>query len=220
MKCSSALPGMLFSLSVLLLAGCGSVNRLGEHQFDGRTLAVVAAIPPAPVVFSELLASAGVYPHHPYGRRVAYGGPARGEKRAVDRLEKRLRAAAKQVDVPAALAAETYKVVSERLGSTRVANPKAADYVLDVRVMSYGLHLRTARARGFLFVDAEVMLIERASSEVVWKEMMQNERLRVDALIDADPEDLTEEDLRYLLDAFANHLTDELATAFNKDYKG
>ena len=57
------LPGLIFLMGL----GCGSTNRLHEVDFEDARVAVVANIPPRPVVFTDMFYEARIDPDDPVG---------------------------------------------------------------------------------------------------------------------------------------------------------
>ena len=55
------------ALLLLLLAGCNTTNRLHDYDFDDARVAVVANIPPRPVVFTDVLYEGRIDPDDPIG---------------------------------------------------------------------------------------------------------------------------------------------------------
>ena len=58
---------VLLGLVLLMGIGCGSTNRLHEVDFEDARVAVVANIPPRPVVFTDVLYEARIDPDDPVG---------------------------------------------------------------------------------------------------------------------------------------------------------
>ena len=55
------------ALALLLLAGCNTTNRLHDYDFDDARVAVVANMPPRPVVFTDVLYEGRIDPDDPIG---------------------------------------------------------------------------------------------------------------------------------------------------------
>jgi len=158
--------------AALLLAGCGASHRLAEVDLSGRTVAVIAAVPPGDVV-------AGPWPMA-HERRYLPSGPVARRAETARRAQGRLTAAARRVDVAEVVARRALVGAARELGFQPAANPREADFVLDVRLLDYGLRARSFNSPVVLVAEADVVLVERATEEVVWRRRVR-ERAAVSA---------------------------------------
>jgi hypothetical protein len=168
----------LFALVAALgLSACGSSNRLQDYRFDEETVAVVAAIPPAPYVFSDT--DVNVRLDRPW-RSAANIGTALWKGREVDRAQARFDSALTLVDVPERVAAGTLRQTVDVLGYQPVARPADATYVLDLRLADYGLVADSWNAAVGFALEAEMLLVDRASGRVIWKKTVKEREALTD----------------------------------------
>ncbi len=160
--CTLALPALL------LLAGCGSSHRLHEYSFDDATVAVVANIPPRPVVFTDVLFDAYVHPDDPIGS-VFRAGSAIAKQAEARAAQARMDSALAFVDVADRVARRALAQSARTLGYRPVANPQDADFLLDLRIADYGLVADSWQAEVHFEVDAEMLLIDRRTRKAIWK---------------------------------------------------
>lgn len=149
------------------LTSCAPPGALQQADFEGRTLAVVAAPAPPPFVFHARLAQAGVAPFAEEGR------PPEGyEETEVDRAERlgaRLREALQEVAIADSVARRVGAVTANTLGMEVVDDPDAADVLVDVRVLDYGLLTRGFTDGAKAFIDADIALLDPdAPDEPLW----------------------------------------------------
>lgn len=213
---SSVLRVPFVVLVVVLLGstGCASSDALTKQELAGKRIAATAAIPPEPVVFHHMLAAARVYPHDPQGRPPA--GAAAAEQRRVERLERTLREAAREVDVALRIADRLVQTTSRDLGVQVSSTVDAADYVLDVRIYRYGLTMRSTRLPAAFFIEAEALLIDPARDVVLWQERIDREGVHLtDRLTGVEMAHATEK----LLAAELEHLADDAAARLSRDLR-
>lgn len=145
----------------LLAAGCAAPHRLDEVDLGGRTVAVIAAVPPAGVV-------TGPWPMT--NRQVAPPpGPIRRRYDAALRGQARLDSAAARVDVAGIVARRALVGAARTLNFRPTDDPRTADFVLDVRLLDYGFYARSFSRPIVFSAEAEVVLVERATEEVIWR---------------------------------------------------
>ena len=203
-------------LAVVLVAGCAS-SRLHKQDFEGRRIAATAAFPPKPVVHDQYLAAVGVYPHAPAGRPAT--GPAVTEEDQVRRLQGLLDAATKRVDLAEQVARETLVAGADRLGATISNNPNEADYVLDLRVYHYGLLMRSYNSEANFYIEAEILVREQATDEVIWKKRLDRLGTYETRLTGAEMAYLTEDGMARELEKFAAFAAERMTGALTKDVK-
>jgi hypothetical protein len=162
----------LAGAALAVLAGCGSSNRLSRYDFTGARVAVVAAIPPRPAVFTDLPADAWVNPHDPVGTLIR-AGTAAAKHREAREAQARMDSALALVDVPEAIAARALLQSARYLGYQPSNVPGTADYLLDLRVADYGLVADSWEATVHFTVDAEMILVDRHTRRPIWKERIR-----------------------------------------------
>jgi len=140
---------VLLCISGVLASGlvsCGPPGALQRADFEGRALAVVAAPAPPPFVFHARLAQAGVAPFAEDGRPPQ--GYEETEVARAERLGARLRESLQDVTIADSVARRVGAITANTLGMEVVDDPDAADVLVDVRVLDYGLLTRGFRSDG------------------------------------------------------------------------
>ncbi|MEM6334974.1 MAG: hypothetical protein AAF752_00305 [Bacteroidota bacterium] len=164
-------------LFATIFVGCGTSHRLNEYDFRGATVAVVAAVPPAPFVtagFDE----AWVSLDQPV-RSAVRVGTYLAKRREVKQARGRLDSALALVDVPDLVARQLTGSSARLLGYQPVDDPRRADFVLDVQIQDYGIVADSWGAQTFFVVEGDVRLIETERRRTVWKERL-DDRVIVD----------------------------------------
>lgn len=154
------------ALAALIAAGACGKHYLRDYQFADKTIGLVFLDPPAP----ELL-------HGWYNldvgqnavQTVVNAGATVAKEVQARRASTRLDSAAARVDVPGLLAQRTLERASRYLGTRPVATPDGADFVLEVRMKSFGIDARSNHAT-YLFVRSEAVLIDRRTGREIWNE--------------------------------------------------
>ena len=195
---------------VLLMAGCAP-SRLQRGAFQARTIAATAAYTPTLIVDHPLLIP-----------RLRYHamGFVRDERDAVERLQTVFRDAAKRVDVSERVVADLLVVGARELGAVITPDPATADYVLDFRVYDYGLSLRSIRSNVSFFIDAEILVREQATQEIVWaKRLHRTSRVGIyhTELSGARLADFAAADAALVLEDAAVFFTERLREVLLKD---
>ena len=158
----------LVGLTVLILAGCGSSHRLHDYDFDDARVAVVANIPPRPVVFTDVLYEGRVDPDDPIGSIFRVGSAIIKQAEA-RKAQGRMDSALAHVDVADLVAREALRRSAPMLGYRPVASPARADFILDIRIDNYGLVADSWTATVHFEVDAEMLLVDRRTRQAIWK---------------------------------------------------
>lgn len=171
---------LILFLALVLLGGCGPSHRLAEYDFAGRSVAVMAAIPPSPRVLSGPWGEAVVDPRDPIGSAMRVGTAAHKWEEA-RRAQARLDSAAQRVDVAEIVARRALAGSAEILGYGPVNDPRAADFVLDIRLYDYGLVADSYEGATFFAMEADVVLRDRAG-QTVWKRKMREREVLVGSI--------------------------------------
>ncbi|MFQ5569183.1 MAG: hypothetical protein ACE5G0_05885 [Rhodothermales bacterium] len=158
--------------AIILLAGCGSSNRLHEYDFSDAGVAVVANIPPRPAVFTDQLYDARIDPEDVLGS-VFRVGSAVMKHAAARKAQQRMDSALAYVDVADRVARRALRESAPTLGYRPVPVPAAADFILDIRIADYGLVADSWEAEAHFEVDAAMLLIDRRTREVIWKKRVR-----------------------------------------------
>jgi hypothetical protein len=148
----------------LVLGACGARHHLARYDFAGRTMAVVHVTPTS----SDL--RMGTY-------RAEEGNPigavvAAGSRLAVEvegrRVRARLDSAAARVAMGTRMADRTADRALMYLGARRVPAPSSADYVMDLRVRSYGVSAAGWQSAARVYLEADVVLLDAATGVEIW----------------------------------------------------
>jgi hypothetical protein len=176
-----------FALAVLpVLAGCGPSHRLGQYDFTDRSVAVIAAIPPGPRVVSGPWSEAFVDLRDPIGSAVRVGTAAK-KWEAARKAQARLDSASARVDVAAIIARRALSGSAPVLALRPVDDPNASDFVLDIRVYHYGLVADSYEGATYFAVEADVVLLDGATREAVWKEKLSEREVLTNTLFGLPP---------------------------------
>jgi hypothetical protein len=237
-RASSLRALLLASLAAVLpLAGCSGVNRLKEIDLRGRTVAVVAAIPPHPRVQAGDPAEAAVDPYDPVGS-VLRVGTAAAKYYEARRAQARLDSAVALVDVADRIARSVLLDSAEFLAFEPVNAPADADFLLDLRIYDYSLVADSFEGATFFALEGDVLLTDPYTGRTLWEREVR-EREVLDAALFGLPaaagnvvtaralSQLTEEEmadgLERLADYVAARVVDRLRTDYlrsRRDYEG
>ncbi len=155
-------------LLLLLLAGCTTTNRLHDYDFDDARVAVVANIPPRPVVFTDVLYEGRIDPDDPIGSVFRVGSALIKHNEAREAQE-RMDQALEHVDVADRVAREALRRSAPLLGYRPVPSPHEADFILDIRIDNYGLVADSWTAAVHFEVDAEMVLVDKHTRQPIWR---------------------------------------------------
>ena len=158
---------LVLVLTALAVQGCAAGHRLDEVAFPGRRVAVTAAIPPAPRVQAGSPLEAGIDVYDPIGTAVRVGTSAEKARQA-RRAQVRLDSVVARVDVADRVARRALARSATRLRFAPATRPEEADYVLDVRVVDYGLVADSFEGATSFVLSGEVRLLLAATGEVLW----------------------------------------------------
>jgi hypothetical protein len=211
--------------AVLLLAlgvsGCGTRHHLGRYDFAGRTVAIVHVTPTS----GDLrLGTYSADEGDPVSAVLAAGSRLAVEVEA-RRVRARLDSAAARVSVGARMADRTAERATMYLGARRVPAPSSADYVMDLRIRSYGVSARDWQSSARLYLVADVVLLDAATGMEIWTTRVNGwdsitprvasagdvprDIITAAGLLTVSVEDL-ERTLQRVVDVSADAVTDEL----------
>ena len=208
-------------VGVLSASGCGTRHHLGRYDFAGRTVAIVHVTPTS----GDLrMGSFTAERDDPVGALVAAGSRLAVEVEA-RRVRARLDSAAARVSVGTRMADRTAERATMYLGARRVPAPSSADYVLDLRVRSYGVSARDWQSAAQLYLEADVVLLDAATGVEIWTTRVNGwnsitprvassgdvprDIITAAGLLTVSVEDL-ERTLQRVVDVSADAVTDEL----------
>ncbi len=147
------------------LAACGGHHHLGEYDFAGRSLAVTFFPAPAPALLTGgIPLGAG---DDAVGTLVKAGSAIAREVES-RRARARLDSAATHLDLASRMADRTLQRAAVYLGARPVEKRSDGDFLLEVDLRSYGIDTRGGQA--YLFVNAEVVLLDAATGREIWDE--------------------------------------------------
>ncbi len=169
------------ALALPLLAGCGPGNRLRDYDFDDRSVAVIAAIPPGPRVIGGPWGEAFVDPRDPIGTAVRIG-TATAKWDQARKAQVRLDSAAARIDVAEIVAVRALRGSAPTLGLRPVDRPEDADFVLDIRVYEYGLAADSYEGATYFAMEAEIVLFDEATRETIWKKKLREREVLTNTL--------------------------------------
>lgn len=210
MKALVRLPLVVLLAIVFLGAGCAS-SRLEKSAFEGRTIAVTAAYPPSPEVRHPILRLAAL--------QIPVGRHSDGFRK-LKRLQTLLDGATEDFDLPGRLATDMVRLAAPALGTRLVANPKTADYVLDLRVYDYGLVANGPVTNARFYIEAEARVYDPAEDKTIWRERLSRTSRDTEiSLYGHRGYDLTQQDLEAVLDEFAAFASERMQKALQKDIR-
>lgn len=160
---------VLAVLATALLAACGGRHRLAEHDFPGRSLAVVPDLPHAP----DIRTGPWTVDLDDPVRAVLETGAQIAKEVEARRMRARLDSASQQVDVADRLAGQALERAARYLGAEPIHDRDRADYLLDVYVREYGLDAGRWDAAAYAFVDAEAVLVDAATGTEIWRKRVR-----------------------------------------------
>lgn len=151
------------TLAVLALPACAGHHHLGEYTFTERSMAVVVVSPPAPDL---LISGYDVRANDPVGS-VLRAGTAAAKDVEARRAHARLDSATARVGATGDLAQRTLERASRYLGTRPVKGASDADFLLEVRMKSFGLDAR-GNSSAWLYTNAEAVLLDRRTGREIW----------------------------------------------------
>jgi ABC-type uncharacterized transport system auxiliary subunit len=152
-------------ICALLVSGCGAKHKLDRYQFAGRNVAVVQWAPTSgDLRLSAYDADAVSDPV----RAIAHAGSRAAVEVESRRVRARLDSAAARVGIGTRMADRTADRATMYLGARRVAAPASADFVMDLRVRSYGVSARSWQSAATVFLEADVVLLDVATGTEIW----------------------------------------------------
>ncbi len=154
--------------------GCASGNQLRDYEFSDATIAGVYDLPPGP----EVLTGPYFYGHgdDPIQALLRAGSRIAAEVQA-ESVRDKIDAANDRVDAPARLADRTLDRTSRILGATPTTEVAAADYLLEVNVRDYGIDAEGWDAAAHFFINADAVLLERATGVEVWSARVREDQI-------------------------------------------
>ncbi len=170
----SILP-VVVAVGAVLLTQCGSSNKLHNYQFNERTIATQMLTPPAPIVFSDSFI--WIDKDDPIGSVLRIGTTIAKEIEA-SKVRARLDSAMQQVDIPLLVEDMVAEKGAKVLRCQNIAEPKKADFLLDIDIKKYGIEAESWFATTRFRMEIEVTLVDNAATARIWKKKVK-ENLKI-----------------------------------------
>jgi hypothetical protein len=155
-----------WALFLLLASGCRHTNRLADYDFREGALAIETTIPSRPGVFTS------DFFFYDRGRPMRFfmklGATIIKESEA-EQARVRMDSANARVDVAGILHDRIHERAAGYLNAEPVDRLDDADYLLDVRIRSYGIDAEAWDASAYFKLEAEVLLIDRRGRRLIWE---------------------------------------------------
>lgn len=164
MTMSNGFRGCALAAFALTLTACGG-HHLADYQFHGRTIAVVPLGAPAPEIWTG---------DHEIDTdqnpliTVIEAGSAVAVHLEARRARARLDSAAVRVDMDERIARRTFERSARYLGTRRIDDAGAADYVMEIDVERFGINASGGNAT--LFVEGEAILLDGRTGREIWNQ--------------------------------------------------
>jgi hypothetical protein len=208
--------------------GCSGTNRLREVDLRGRTVAVVAAIPPHPRVQAGDPAEAAVDPYDPVGSAIRIGTAA-AKYHEARRAQARLDSAVALVDVADRIARRVLLDGAEHVGFDPVSRPTDADFLLDLRIYDYSLVADSFEGATFFALEGDVLLLDPDDGRTLWARSVREREVLDAALFGLPPaagnvvtaralSQLTEEEMAAGLERLADYVAGRIVDRLRADY--
>ena len=166
------------AVAAVVLASCTTVNRLGEFDLQGRTMAAEMRLPPEPKM--DVNYQVKIDFSNPIGTALNVGSNIAKAANA-NRVDSLMRDALQVVDVPGMVRDESYSTSLTVLGAQEEEDPLAADYLLDFDIHKWGIHAGSWTSAVSLRMKLTAILYSNAEKTIVWRRDIEVER-------DATPE--------------------------------
>ena len=156
-------------LALVAASACAGHHHLNEYSFSSSTIALVYIDPPAPELQHGWY---DVRPSENAVQAVFRAGASVAKEVQARRAIARFDAASDRVNFREQLAERTMERTSRYLGTRVVSDPDSADFLLEVRVRSFGLDARSNNTT-YMFSRAEAVLLDRRSGREIWNEVVR-----------------------------------------------
>jgi hypothetical protein len=153
-------------LSLLGGGGCASPGKLGEYEFRGRTVAMVAMEIPRPEIVTDEILDVDV--RSPLLTALRVGADLVKEVEAA-RARPRLDSAVVQADVGSRMTHRLLRGISTQLRAIPTDDPLQADFEVELVVKRLGIDAEAWMGPAHFFVESEVTLREAATGRRIWR---------------------------------------------------
>lgn len=165
-------------------ASCTTINRLGEFDIQGKTLAAEMRIPPPPEMDVHYRFDMDM--KNPLSMAIGFGTTIAKAANA-GRVDALMREALTAVDVPTIVHDEAYASSLSVLGAYQEDEPQQADYILDLQIHKYGVHAGSWAAAVTLRVRLTARLLANETGEVIWRRDIEVDRRATPVMFGLDP---------------------------------
>jgi len=204
---------------------CTSVNRLGEFDIQGKSLAAEMRLPPPPEM--DVHYRVDVDFHNPIGMAINFGTNIAKAANA-ERVDGLMRDALLAVDVPSIVRDEAFSSSLSVLGAFQEDDPSQADYVLDLDIHRYGVHAGSWSSAVTLRVHVTARILRNEGREVIWRRDIDVDRQASPAMFGLDANlgnivsaaalaSLSEDDLEYGFSELAHDAALTIARTLQDD---
>ena len=162
----------LVGLVALAVQGCGASHALHEVAVEDRSIAIAAAIPPAPRVQSGHPAEGGINPYDPIGSAVRVGTAIQKRKQA-RRAQARLDSVVASVDVADRIARQVLARTAQTLRFEPAPQLDGAAYVLDLRIFDYALVADSFEGDTYFVLEGEILFLDGATGREYWRSRLR-----------------------------------------------
>ena len=167
MTMSKALQRLYLATSVLALGACGG-HHLADYDFHNRTIAVVPLGAPTPEIWTG---DHSINTEQNALITVIEAGSAVAVHLEARRARARLDSAATRIDMDERMAEQTLERSARYLGTRRIDDVDAADYVMEIDVQRFGIDATGNTAT--LFVEGEAILLDGRTGREIWNQEVQ-----------------------------------------------
>lgn len=173
--------GLSAVIGALALVSCTTINRLGEFDLQGHTMAVQMRLPPEPnmdvhyyIDFSS-----------PFMAALSVGGNIAKAANA-DRVQTLMRQALQVVDVPGMVRDESYTTCLSVLEAKQENDADSAEYLLDFDIHKWGVHASSWTSAVSLRMKLTVNLFSNGEKTIVWRRDIEVDRTATPGMFGLD----------------------------------
>lgn len=167
MTMSKTLQAIALAALPALLGACGG-HHLADYDFRGRTIAVVPLGAPTPEIWTG---DHTIDTENPLVA-VIEAGSAVAVHLEGRRARARLDSAATRIDMEDRIAEQALERSARYLGTRRIDDPNAADYVLEIDVVRFGINASGGQS-ATLFVEGEAVLLDGRTGREIWNQEVE-----------------------------------------------
>ena len=165
--------GLSAAAFVLAVASCTSINRLGEYDLQGKSLASEMRLPPQPEM--DVHYNVDFDFKNPLGMAINFGTNIAKAANA-EKADPLMRDALLAVDVPTIVRDEAYSSSLSVLGAFQEDDMDQADYLLDLEIERYGIHAGSWSSAVTLRIKLTARIYRSEGREVIWRRDLEVDR--------------------------------------------